>query len=156
MAIGGDSSSIVAKHVLKPVGVWDPAAAGFEHPQPFSQGIVCDSGRMIFVAGQVALDPEGTVIGPGDPAAQTEATLDNLQRVLEEGGATLGDVVRLTVFLTDMAHLPVVQEVRARYFPVDPPASSTIEISGLVIPELLVEIDAIAVQGLPSHRPEVA
>ena len=98
-----------------------------------------------FVAGQVALDPEGNVIGVGDPAAQTEATLDNLVTVLTEGGATLDDVVRLTVFLTDIAHLPAVQEVRARYFPNDPPVSSTIEISGLVNPELVVEIDAIAV-----------
>lgn len=100
---------------------------------------------MVFVAGQVALDPEGNVIGVGDPAAQTEATLDNLVTVLSEGGATLDDVVRLTVFLTDMAHLPAVQEVRARYFANDPPASSTIEITGLVNPDLVIEIDAIAV-----------
>lgn len=136
---------MVDKHVLRPAGVWDPADAGFDHPQPFSQGIVCDSGRMVFAAGQVALDESGAVIGVGDPATQTEAALENLQRVLHEGGATMSDVVRLTVFLTDMADLPAVQEVRARYFPVDPPASSTIEISALVVPELLVEIDAIAV-----------
>ncbi|MFT7475994.1 MAG: reactive intermediate/imine deaminase [Verrucomicrobiales bacterium] len=133
------------KRVLRPAGVWDPSAAGFDHPQPFSQGIVRDAGRMVFVAGQVALDPEGAVIGVGDPAAQTAATLDNLVTVLAEGGATLDDVVRLTVFLTDMDHLPAVQEVRARYFPNDPPVSSTIQISGLVNPELVVEIDAIAV-----------
>ena len=133
------------KRVLRPAGVWDPSSAGFDHPQPFSQGIVRDQGRMVFVAGQVALDPEGNVIGVGDPAAQTEATLDNLVTVLTEGGATLDDVVRLTVFLTDIAHLPAVQEVRARYFPNDPPVSSTIEISGLVNPDLVVEIDAIAV-----------
>lgn len=142
---------MVAKHVLRPAGVWNPADAGFDHPQPFSQGIVCDAGQMVFVAGQVALDADGAVIGAGDPAAQTEATLENLQRVLNEGGATLGDVVRLTVFLTDMAYLPAVQEVRARYFPVDPPASSTIEISALVVPELMVEIDAIAVVDPPPN-----
>lgn len=142
---------MVAKHVLRPAGVWDPSAAGFEHPQPFSQGVVCDSGRMVFAAGQVALDEDGAVIGVGDPAAQTDATLENLQRVLNEGGATLGDVVRLTVFLTDMANLPAVQEVRARYFPIDPPASSTIEISALVVPELMVEIDAIAVVDPPPN-----
>lgn len=144
---------MVDKHVLRPAGVWDPANAGFGHPQPFSQGVVCDAGRMVFVAGQVALDEDGSVIGPGDPSVQTEAALENLQRVLNEGGATLGDVVRLTVFLTDMAHLPLVHEVRARYFPAEPPASSTIEISGLVVPELLVEIDAIAVVNSP---PELA
>ncbi len=140
---------MVGKSVLRPAGVWDPAKAGFEHPQPFSQGIVCDAGQMLFTAGQVALSEDGTVIGAGDPSAQTEAALDNLQRVLAEGGATLSDVVRLTVFLTDMAQLPAVQEVRARYFPVDPPASSTIGISALVLPELMVEIDAIAVLEAP-------
>ncbi len=142
---------MVDKHVLRPAGVWDPSSAGFEHPQPFSQGIVCESGRMVFAAGQVALDPDGAVIGVGDPAAQTEATLENLQRVLNEGGATLEDVVRLTVFLTDMAYLPAVQEVRARYFPNDPPASSTIEISALVVPDLMIEIDAIAVVDPPPN-----
>ena len=142
---------MIAKHVLRPAGVWDPSSAGFDHPQPFSQGIVCDAGRMVFVAGQVALDTDGAVIGVGDPAAQTEAALENLQRVLNEGGAMLEDVVRLTVFLTDMAYLPAVQEVRARYFPVDPPASSTIEISALVVPELMVEIDSIAVVDPPPN-----
>lgn len=141
---------MVDKHVLRPAGVWDPANAGFDHPQPFSQGIVCNPGRMVFAAGQVALDESGAVIGVGDPAAQTEAALENLQRVLNEGGATMSDVVRLTVFLTEMADLPAVQEVRARYFPDDPPASSTIEISALVVPELLVEIDAIAVVDPPA------
>jgi enamine deaminase RidA (YjgF/YER057c/UK114 family) len=62
------------KRVLRPAGVWDPSSVGFDHPQPFSQGMVRDPGRMVFVAGQVALDPGGNVIGVGDPAAQTEAT----------------------------------------------------------------------------------
>lgn len=133
------------KAVLRPVGVWDPSGAGFEHPQPFSQGIMTTAGRTVWVAGQVALDDSGAVIGAGDPAAQTEAVIHNLSRVLSAGGATLADVVRLTVYLTDMAHLPAVQAVRARYFTVDPPVSSTIGVSALVKPELLIEIDAIAV-----------
>lgn len=136
---------MVKKNVLHPQGVWDPNAAGFEHPQPFSQGISTPPGRLVWVAGQVALDHTGAVIGPGDAAAQTEATLENLKRVLEAGGATLDDVARLTVYLTDMADLPAIQEVRARYFPSDPPVSSTIGISSLVNPELVVEIDAVAV-----------
>ena len=91
------------------------------------------------------------MIGKGDPGAQTEATLENLERVLAAGGATLADVVRLTVYLTDMTHLPDVQVVRARYFPVDPPVSSTIGITSLVNPDLLVEIDAVAIiEGDPS------
>ena len=142
---------MVDRSVLRPEGVWNPADAGFEHPQPFSQGVISAPGRMVWVAGQVALDERGEVIGKGDPGAQTEATLENLERVLAAGGATLADVMRLTVYLTDMTHLPDVQVVRARYFPVDPPVSSTIGITSLVNPDLLIEIDAVAIiEGAPS------
>lgn len=133
------------KRVLRPAAVWDPNAAGFTHPQPFSQGIEVPAGRLVFVAGQVALDRQGEVIGVGDPARQTEAALENLKHVLAEAGATLAQVVRLTVFMTDMRHFPAIQEVRARYFPEDPPASTTLAVTALVNPALLVEIDAIAV-----------
>lgn len=147
----GEPSVNVDRSVLRPEGVWNPADAGFGHPQPFSQGVTSAPGHMVWVAGQVALDERGGVIGKGDPGAQSEAALENVQRVLAAGGATLADVVRLTVYLTDMAHLADVQVVRARYFPVDPPASSTIGITSLVNPDLLVEIDAVAIiEGAPS------
>jgi enamine deaminase RidA (YjgF/YER057c/UK114 family) len=136
---------MTGKTVLHAKDVWDPNKAGFEHPQPFSQGISTPAGRTVWTAGQVALDETGAVVGAGDPAKQTEATLENLRRVLAAGGATLSDVVRLTVYLTDMAHLPAIQKVRAQYFPSDPPVSSTIGITCLVNPELVIEIDAVAV-----------
>lgn len=139
------SADSTGKQVLRPDKVWDPNAAGFGHIQPFSQGIVAPPGRLVFVAGQVALDKEGNVIGVGDPAKQTEAALENMKLVLAEAGATLDDVVRLTVFMTDMRNFPAIQESRARYFPQDPPASTTLAITALVNPNLLVEIDAIAV-----------
>ncbi|MFQ5911896.1 MAG: RidA family protein [Nitrospinota bacterium] len=139
------SSGASAKRVLRPKGVWDPNRAGFKHPQPFSQGIVAPQGPMVWIAGQVALDTRGKVIGKGNARTQTRAALDNLKRVLSEAGAGLEDVVKLTVYLTDMAELPQVQEVRARYFPSDPPASSTIGVRELVNPDLLVEIEAFAI-----------
>lgn len=134
-----------AKRALQPKGVWNPNRAGFKHPQPFSQGIVAPKGRLVWVAGQVALDAKGKVIGRGNARAQTRAALENVKKVLAEAGAGLQDVVKLTVFLTDMAFLPEVQEVRARYFPADPPASSTVAISQLVNPDLMVEIEALAI-----------
>lgn len=140
------------KRVLSPPDVWDPNRAGFEHPQPFSQGVVAPPGRMVWVAGQVALDQSGNVIGTGDAGRQTEAALDNMQKVLAEAGCTMSDVVKLTVFLTDMADLPAIQQARARYFPSQPPASSTIEISGLVNPELLVEIEALAIAPIDTEE----
>lgn len=133
------------KKVLKPAAVWDPNRAGFGHPQPFSQGILAPSGRMVWVAGQVALDEGGNVVGVGDAARQTELALENMKAVLAEAGATLSDVVKLTVFLTDMRNFPQIQEVRSRYFATDPPASSTIGINQLVHPNLLVEIEGLAI-----------
>ena len=140
----------MSKIILRPEGIWDPNQAGFEHPQPFSQGVSALHGRTVWVAGQVALDVGGSIVGRGDAATQTEVALENMKEVLAEAGAGLEDVVKLTVFLTSMADLPQVQEVRARYFPRDPPASSTLAISELVHPELLVEIDAVAV--VPGER----
>ena len=139
------SANIGKKQVLRPKKVFDPNKAGFEHPQPFSQGVISPQGRLVVVAGQVALDLKGKVIGKGNPATQTRAALENMKAVLAEAGATLEHVVKLTVFLTNMDDLPKVQEVRARYFPSDPPASSTLSISQLVNPDLLVEIEALAV-----------
>ena len=139
------SADFPRKRVLRPDAVWDPNAAGFAHAQPFSQGIETSAGRLVFVAGQVALDIDGNVIGIDDPAKQTEAALENMKLVLAEAGATLDDVLKLTVFMTQMRHFPAIQEVRARYFPKNPPASTTLAITALVNPDLLVEIDAIAV-----------
>jgi len=140
------STERVKKIILKPKQVWDPNDAGFTHPQPFSQGVIAPAGRMVWAAGQVALDREGAVVGKGDAARQTAAALENLKAVLEDAGATMEDVVKLTVYLTHMSRdLAQVQEMRRKYFPVDPPASSTIGISELVNPELLVEIEALAV-----------
>jgi len=100
---------------------------------------------MLFISGQVALDREGRVVGVGDARAQTRQALENMSAMLAVAGATLGDVVKLTVFVTDMREFPKVQEVRAEYWPTDPPASTSVEVSRLVRDELMVEIDAIAV-----------
>lgn len=140
------SAQRVGKAVLRSEKVWDVSRAGFTHPQPFSQGIrVPARGNLLFIAGQVALDREGNVVGVGDARAQTRQALENLKAMVEAGGGTLDDVVRLTVFVTDMRLFPQVQEVRAEYFSQAPPASTSIEVSALVRPELVVEIDAIAV-----------
>ncbi len=135
----------MGREVLRSDRVWDPAYAGFRHPQPFSQGIRASGQRWLYIAGQVALDREGHVVGAGDARAQTKQALENLKAMLEAGGATLSDVVKLTVFVTDMSQFAKVQEVRAEYWPTAPPASTSVEVSGLVRDELMVEIDAIAV-----------
>jgi 2-iminobutanoate/2-iminopropanoate deaminase len=136
------------RKIINPETTWNPQKAGFSFPQPFSQGLTVNTEggtTFVFAAGQVALDCDGNVVGVNDPALQTRKTLDNMKAVLEEAGATLKDIVRLTVFLKDMSHIAEVQQVRAEYFPVDPPPSTTVEISKLVREELLIEIEATAI-----------
>ena len=112
-----------------------------------SQGVAVPAGgRMVFASGQVARDADGNLVGPGDIHAQTRQVLRNLQAVLAEGGAALDDVVKVTVFVTNLSeHFAAIHEVRAEFFQSDYPASTLVEVSGLVHPEMLIEIEAIAV-----------
>ncbi len=111
----------------------------------FSAGVEAPAGRTVYVSGQVAMDAEGNVVGEGDAKAQTEKVLDNVSVVLEEAGGSLDDVVKVTVFITDMGMYDEVHEVRRRYFGEPYPASSMVEVSALIDPRLLVEVEAVAV-----------
>jgi 2-iminobutanoate/2-iminopropanoate deaminase len=100
---------------------------------------------LIFTSGFTSRDNEtGAVLHTGDIRGQTRQTLENLKLVLAEDGATLEDVVKVTVFITKLADFDGLQEVRRQYFPQDAPASSAIVISSLADERLLVEIEAIA------------
>ena len=102
-------------------------------------------GRMIFVSGLTAREADGGVYARGDVRAQTARVLDSLAAILAEGGATMQDVVRVVVYVRNITQFPAVHEVRARYFPTNPPASSMVEVSRLVHDDLLIEIEATAV-----------
>lgn len=107
---------------------------------------VAATGRVVAIAGQVAMDAEGNLVGPGDPAAQAEQVFENLQRALAAAGATFADVIKLGYFLTDVAFLPAVREVRDRYLDTErPPASTAVQVAALFRPEFLLEIEAWAV-----------
>ncbi len=112
---------------------------------PASQGILVEGGRTIFVAGQTAFDREMNVVGKGDVRAQTRQVFENIEAILAEGGATLKDVVKITVFLTDIRDRPAVNEIRAEYMGDAPPASSLVVVKELAFPDFLIEIEAIAV-----------
>jgi reactive intermediate/imine deaminase len=103
-------------------------------------------GSFVFTAGQVALDSEGKLVGQGDVGAQTQQALQNLKAVLAEGGATLDDVMKTTVFLADIKDFSGMNEVYAEFFGDSKPARSTVQ-AALARPELLVEIEAIALIG---------
>ncbi|HEX7049427.1 MAG TPA: RidA family protein [Longimicrobiales bacterium] len=113
-----------------------PAAIG-----PYSQAQVV--GGFVFTAGQIAFDPATMELVGGDVAAQTERVLENLKAVLEAAGASLGTVVKTTVFLKDMDDFTAMNEVYARYFGDHRPARTTVQ-AGKLPKGALVEIDAVA------------
>ncbi len=116
-----------------------PSAVG-----PYSQAIVVDN-RMIFTSGQIPLDPKTGLVVGSDIATQADQALKNLESVIEEAGFHIKDVVKTTVFITDMAKFAVVNEVYAKFFVTGAPARSCVEVSKL--PKgCMVEIEAIAVR----------
>mgnify|MGYP002525623450 CR=1 FL=1 len=100
------------------------------------------SGNLLFIAGSTA---RGTAAETGDIAAQTEAILDKFQHILEENGASLSNVVRVTSFVTDLREAAAAGEVRLKRFAGAFPASTQVQIAALGTPDLKIEIDAIAV-----------
>ena len=111
----------------------------------YSSGVEAPAGRTVYVSGQVAFDAEGNVVGEGDIKLQTETVLEHVKTVVEEAGGSMEDIVKVTVFITDMGLYDDIHEVRRRYFEEPFPASSMVEVSALIDPRLLVEIEAIAV-----------
>ena len=94
---------------------------------------------------KAALDEHGAIVGAGDFDAQAEQTFRNLKRVLEAGGSSLENVVKVTIFLKDMANFPKIVELRKRWFSAPYPADTIVEVTSLALPELELEIEAIAV-----------
>jgi reactive intermediate/imine deaminase len=119
-------------------------AATVATPAGFSHAV--RAGGLIFVSGQVPLDETGAVVGAGDVGAQTRQVFRNLGAVLEAAGATFADVVKLTFFVRDIGAIGAIRAIRDEFVDTgDPPASSLVEVSRLFIPELLVEVEAVAV-----------
>ncbi|WP_344468912.1 RidA family protein [Kitasatospora kazusensis] len=124
------------EHHIRPDGM--PPVNGYSH-------VVVFSGRTVAVSGQLPLDRDGQVVGVDDPEAQITQVFENLVTALASAGAGMEHVVKLTVYLTDLADLPFFRQVRDRYLPVErPPASSLVQVSALVHPACRVEIDALA------------
>jgi 2-iminobutanoate/2-iminopropanoate deaminase len=104
-------------------------------------------GDVLFVSGLTAHDGEGKIVG-NDAAAQTRQILSNLKRVLDAAGASMADVLKVTVFLTDINDRAAINPVRQEFFGAARPASTLIEVSRLALPEMKVEIEAVV--GLPA------
>lgn len=108
---------------------------------PISSAIV--AGNLVFTSGHVGWVPE-TREAPADIEAQTAQTLENLKAVLEAAGTSLARVVKVTVFLTNIDDFGAVNQVYRRYFPSNPPARTTVGVAALTRPDLLIEIEMIA------------
>lgn len=124
-------------HIPEPEGV--APGTGYTH-------VVTGQGRLVAISGQVAFDASGAVVGEGDAEAQARQVFANLGRCLAAAGATFADVVKLTYFVTDTAHLPAVRRARDAVIDIErPPASTAVQVAALFRPELLLEIEALAI-----------
>jgi len=116
-------------------------------PPGYSQLVVASGGTLIMIAGQVALDKQGQLVGLGNFAAQATQVFRNLIAALDAAGASPRDLVKLTTFVTDISHLPVFRQVRDRFLDAEhPPASTLVQVSRLFRPEFLIEVEAMACQ----------
>jgi enamine deaminase RidA (YjgF/YER057c/UK114 family) len=115
-------------------------------PGPGYSHAVTGRGRWVAIAGQVALDENGDLVGPGDLEAQTWQVFANLNRALAGAGATFTDVIKLNFYLTDISQIAVVRPVRDEFVDVArPPASTAVQVGALFMPGLMIEVEAWAV-----------
>ncbi len=125
-----------------------PFGGGMGMKVAFSNAMAVDlpkAKRMVWVSGQIAFDEKGGLVGKGNIGLQTEQCLKSLQAALQKLGATLADVVQVTVFVKEMAGLKEIHEARLKYFKEPYPTSTLVQVTGFVHPDALIEINAVAV-----------
>jgi 2-iminobutanoate/2-iminopropanoate deaminase len=128
----------MATKVIQPKSLSDP------RPR-YSQGILAEGGKLLFVAGQTASDKDGNVVGKGDIEAQTAQVFKNLAAVLEEAGGSLDNLVMTTTYITDRKYREGYNKVRMQQYKKNSPTSTLVIITGLAHPDYLIEINGIAV-----------
>jgi reactive intermediate/imine deaminase len=112
----------------------------------FSQAISVEAkGKLVFISGMTARRPDGSIAGIGDVEAQTRQVCENIKSAVEAAGGTMDDVVRVDVYVRNIEHFDKIHKVRREYFKTPPPASTMVEVTKMVSPEYLIEINAIAV-----------
>jgi reactive intermediate/imine deaminase len=119
--------------------------AGLSTPTGYTHVVSARGGRTIYIAGQVAFDAKGQLVGKGDLAAQTRQVFDNLSIALKAAGAGFSNVVKTNYYMRDASHVAVVREIRSKYFTSELPASTLVEVPRLANPDFLIEIEVIAV-----------
>jgi 2-iminobutanoate/2-iminopropanoate deaminase len=132
-----------------PAGVGAPFGDRFSHVARLDYG----DGALLLLSGQVAVDDQGAVIGPGDAGAQAARVFEIIEGILAAHGAAFADVMHVRTFMTSLADLPAYAAVRRRYFPGPPPASTTVEVSRLFRPGLVLEVEVTAAVGATARLP---
>jgi len=119
-------------------------------PTGFTQVVVAPDGRTVYIAGQVAVDSAGQLIGGADFSAQADRVYANLRRALASVGGSMSDLVKTTTYLTDVKNVGALRDIRKRYLdPAHPPANAMIPLPALSRPDLLIEIEAVAILRTP-------
>ena len=124
---------IVSKKLAQPSGHFSHATA------------VAAEGRLVFISGMTSRRGDGTIAGIGDIEAQTRQVCENLKAAVEAAGGSMDDICRVDVFVRNMEHFDKIHKVRREYFAAPAPASTMVEVTKMVSPEYLIEINAIAV-----------
>ena len=124
---------VTSASIRKPIGV-------------FSQATVVEAkGRLVFVSGMTARRPDGSIAGVGNIEEQTRQVCENIKSAVEGAGGTMNDVCRVDVYVRNMEHFDAIHKVRRQYFTPPLPASTMVEVTKMVSPDYLIEINAIAV-----------
>jgi len=126
-----------------PATVSAPYGDRFAHVARLDLG----DGALLVLSGQVAVDDDGAVVAPGDVTAQSERIFELIGTILAAHGASFADVLHVRTFMTDLGDLPGYGQVRRRYFPGPPPASTTVEVSRLFLPGAVLEVEVTAACG---------
>ncbi len=111
----------------------------------YSNAVRSEAGPLLWISGQVAIDKAGKLVGEGDLRKQAVQVLENIRAILSESGAAMSDIVKVTVYVTDIRAFNDIADIREKYFPEDGPASVICEVSALAWPEFMIEIEAVAV-----------
>jgi 2-iminobutanoate/2-iminopropanoate deaminase len=124
--------------------------------EPFHIAQAYKVGDLVFTSGQAAIDKTGNLIGIGDFDAQAEQVFSNLDEVLRQAGSSLAQVIKVTIYLKDMSNFPKIVALRQRHFTAPYPADTIVEVTSLALPELEIEIEAIALANGHTKEPTAA
>ena len=125
------------KQLINPAGVAPPSAQ-------YTHLVSVSSKKLLFIAGQVAVDEKGDLVGKNDFKAQAEQAYKNLDAILKSQGATFKNVVKLNTYTTDIANNKSLGEVRRKFIPDEFPAATLVGVTGLADPDYMIEVEAVA------------